>query len=350
LTSERIVGAFVFPDFWSDSAQARQTLDSLRQCGLTAIMTESDAYDPAAIDATHAAGLGFYAGVACFSDHASNFSMLHARPELWPILEDGSRRPQLEWYVGMTPTDRRRHKDVLANIGAIARKNPIDGLFLDFVRWPLHWEIELRPGRPRPLDSSFDATSLAKFEETAGVSPEAGLRTTAEKATWIRRHRFREWVDFKCGVVTGFVREARSVLKEARPGARLGIYVVPEMNGLTEPLTGQRIADLAPLVDWVAPMLYHNILLQQPSWVGSALADVVELAGPKALPVVQADSNRDPALAADWGPPMADANWNAVLTEVVSQSGVAGLVVFPGMALPGSRGEALREAIRAWRS
>ena len=30
----------------------------------------------------------------------------------------------------------------------------------------------------------------------------------------------------------------------------------------TEPLTGQRLVDLAPLVDWVAPMLYHNILLQ----------------------------------------------------------------------------------------
>ena len=69
-------------------------------------MTESDAYDPAAIDETHEAGLRFYAGIACFSDHASNFRLLNERPELWPILEDGSRRPQLEWYVGMTPTDR----------------------------------------------------------------------------------------------------------------------------------------------------------------------------------------------------------------------------------------------------
>ena len=76
--------------------------------------------------------------------------------------------------------------------------------------------------------------------------------------------------------MTEFVGEAQSVLKESRPDAGLGIYVVPDVNGLAEPLTGQRIGDLAPLVDWVAPMLYHNILLQPPSWIAPALADVVE--------------------------------------------------------------------------
>ena len=30
------------------------------------------------------------------------------------------------------------------------------------------------------------------------------------------------------------------------------------VNGLAEPLTGQRVRDLEPLVDWVAPMLYHS--------------------------------------------------------------------------------------------
>ena len=129
----------------------------------------------------------------------------------------------------------------------------------------------------------------------------------------------------------------------------LGIYVVPNVDGLTEPLTGQRIGDLAPLVDWVSPMLYHNILLQPPSWIASALADVATIAGPKALPVVQADSNRDPAIAADWGPPMADADFNDALKEVTSRRDIAGLVVFPGVALLGSRAEALRERVRAWR-
>ena len=309
----------------------------------------SVSYDRAALDETHTAGLQFYAGVACFSDHASHFRLLNERPELWPILEDGSRRPQLEWYIGMTPTNSRRQQDVLAKIGSIANAYPIDGLFLDFARWPLHWEIELRPGRPRPLDSSFDAATLAKFEDATGKLPRASLETTSAKAEWIRQNRRRAWVDFKCEVVTGFVRKAGSVLKEARPDAGLGIYVVPDVNGLTESLTGQRLVDLAPLVDWVAPMLYHNILLQAADLDRVCARRLRQDGRAKALPVVQADSNRDPADTADWGPPMSDADWKAALTGVAARPDIAGLVVFPGVALLGSRGEALRETVRAWR-
>jgi len=253
----------------------------------------------------------------------------------------------MEWYIGISPTDRRRQQHVVAEIVRIARTYAIDGLFLDFVRWPLHWEIELRPGRSRPLDSSFDAATLAAFEEATGSLPR-GLDTVSARATWIQENRFRSWVDFKCKTVTDFVGMAREALKDARSDAELGIYVVPDVNGLAEPLTGQRVRDLEPLVDWVAPMLYHNILLQPPSWIRTALADVIRTAGGKTLPVVQADSNRDPIVAADWGPSMSDADWSATLSEVARRPDVAGLIVFPGTALMGARGESLQTMLRVW--
>jgi hypothetical protein len=254
----------------------------------------------------------------------------------------------MEWYVGMSPTDRRRQDEVLAEIKSIARTYPVDGVFLDFARWPLHWEIELRPGRERPLDSSFDAATLAKFEEATGALPR-GLDSASARAAWIRENRLREWVEFKCNVVNDFVGKARNALKETKPEAELGIYVVPDVTSLTEPLTGQRIGDLARLVDWIAPMLYHNILLQPPSWAASALAPVVEVAGKKTLPVLQADSNRDPAVAGDWGPPMSDADWSETLSEVAARSDTGGLIVFPGMALMGARGASLRAMLGAKR-
>jgi hypothetical protein len=46
---------------------------------------------------------------------------------------------------------------------------------------------------------------------------------------------------------------------------------------------------------------------------------------------------------------MTDADWNAALREVVATRDISGLVVFPGMALAGSRGETLRTMVRAWR-
>jgi hypothetical protein len=181
----------------------------LGDCGVNAIMTESDSYELSALDATLKAGLRFFAGVACFSDHASNFHSLNKRPELWPVLENGERRPRMEWYVGMSPTDRRRQEEALAEIKPIARTYPVDGVFLDFARWPLHWEIELRPGRGRPLDSTFDPATLAKFEEATGALPR-GLDSTLARAAWIRGNRLGEWVEFKCKVVNDFVGEARN--------------------------------------------------------------------------------------------------------------------------------------------
>jgi hypothetical protein len=248
----------------------------------------------------------------------------------------------------MSPTDCRRREEALAEIKSIARTYPVDGIFLDFARWPLHWEIELRPERDRPLDSSFDAATLAMFEEATGALPR-DLDTTAARAAWIRRNRLADWVEFKCKVVNDFVSEARNALKGTKADAELGIYVVPHVNRLTESLTGQRIKDLAPLVDWIAPMLYHNILLRPPAWVASTLAPVVAIAGEKTLPVLQADSNRDPATVGDWGPPMSDADWSDTLSEVAARSDIGGLIVFPGMALMGGRGASLRAILGAKR-
>lgn len=348
MRSNLIVGAFVFPDFWEEAFPANSKLAHLRGCGVNAIMTECDSYELRALDAAHKAGLRFFAGVACFSDHASNFRCLRKRPKLWPVLENGRRRPQMEWYVGMSPTDRSRQEEALAEIRSIARSYPVDGIFLDFARWPLHWEIELRPERGKPLDSSFDAATLAMFEEATGALPR-DLDTTSARAAWIHRNRLAEWVEFKCKVVNNFVSEAREVLKEAKADAELGIYVVPDVTGLTEPLTGQRINDLAPLVDWIAPMLYHNILLQPPTWIASTLAPVVKVAGKKTLPVLQADSNRDPDVGGDWGPPMSDTDWSEALSQVAARSDIGGLIVFPGIALMGGRGTSLRAALGARR-
>jgi len=344
--SKQIVGAFVFPDFWADLSRASSILTRLRDCGVNAIMTEAERYELPALRATHKVGLRFYAGIACFSDHASDFRSLKERPELWPVIETGERRAQMEWYIGMSPTNRRRQEEAFGQIKSIARAFPIDGFFLDFARWPLHWEIELRPRRSRPPDSSFDPVTLAKFEEFAGPLPRSP-RAASAQAAWIHENRYEEWVDFKCKVVRDFAAEAAQVLKEARINAELGIYVVPDVNGLTEALTGQRIKDLAPTVDWIAPMVYHNILLQRPGWIGSALASVVKFAGQKTLPVLQADSNRDQAGAGDWGPPMQDSDWREALSEVAGRPDIGGFIIFPGAAMIGPRGDSLRAMLGA---
>jgi hypothetical protein len=256
----------------------------------------------------------------------------------------------MEWYVGLTPTDRRHQTEILKLIETIAAKYPIDGLFLDFVRWPVHWELEFRPGRSRPPDSSFDPATLGLFAKSAGLAIPGELDTAAAQAAWIHKNHAGAWADFKCEVVTDFVTEAGRALKASRPGTELGAYVVPDVEGMAERITGQRLGDLAPIVDWLSPMLYHNILLHPPEWIGDELARVTSVAGGKTLPVVQADSNRGAASAGDWGPPMALANWQSVLAEIGRRPDLSGLIAFPGTSLlDDGRGGALRSMVSGWR-
>jgi hypothetical protein len=97
-------------------------------------------------------------------------------------------------------------------------------------------------------------------------------------------------------------------------------------------------------------MLYHNILLRPPGWVGEALSKFVNGAGAgKTLPVVQADSNRDTKVPGDWGPPMSLENWKATLAEVRGNfDGLGGILVFPGTSLVGNgRGTMMRNMLSA---
>jgi hypothetical protein len=257
----------------------------------------------------------------------------------------------MEWYVGIAPTDSDYRRSILRKIEEIASDHEIDGLFLDFVRWPLHWEIELRPGRHAPPDSSFDSTTLDAFAAESGISTPASCRSTAARAAWIHRHAAAEWVDFKCRVVTDFVAEARATLRRARSTAGLGAFLVPDGAVASEPFTGQRLRDLAPLLDWAAPMLYHNILLQSPEWIGAMVDKSVGIAGGKTLPVLQADSSHDPTATGDWGPPMDVDAWRRALAEVARRDDIAGLIVFPGVSLlEPSRGRALNDILDGgWR-
>ena len=195
-------------------------------------------------------------------------------------------------------------------------------------------------GTGRPIPALMPRHSLPLWQRV--VSASLIHRSTAECAAWILRHSAKEWVDFKCRVITDFVAEARDTLNRARATARLGAFLVPDGAVASEPLTGQRWEALAPLLDWASPMLYHNILLQPADWIGAMVDKAVRVMGRKTLPVIQADSSRDPTATGDWGPPMDDAGWQVALAEVVGRSDIAGFIVFPGPSLlESARGQTL---------
>jgi hypothetical protein len=121
------------------------------------LCTESETYRDDLIALAHGLGLRWFGGIACFSDHAHGHQVLNDRPEMWPIDESGARRPGMEWYIGLTPSFEDYAGSRLDLAERLVRAHDLDGFLLDFIRWPVHWELERRPDAAQPLQSSFDA-------------------------------------------------------------------------------------------------------------------------------------------------------------------------------------------------
>jgi len=342
---KQIVGAFIFPEVWQrwSRDEACSKFETLRGFGINTIFTESETYRDDLIDLAHEMGIRWFGGIACFSDHSHDQQLLKDRPELWPVLETGERRPQMEWYVGVTPTIEDYNGSRLALAERLVREHRLDGFVLDFVRWPIHWELELRPGAPRPLQSSFDPHTLARFQSEMGVELPDSLSDTPAKAVWILKHHMTEWTDFKCAVITAFVEAVTARLRALRgPDITLGLYALPTSSEMLEALAGQRVSDLAAHVDVVLPMAYHAILHRSPAWVGEIAREFGAAAPSKTLPVVQVDSAEGAEAGADWGPPVSVDEWEMVAGRALEAPGTLGLVAFTGTSLfRGARGERL---------
>lgn len=354
---QRIVGAFIFPEVWQawTEGEAVHAFESLLGFGVNSIFTESETYRDDLIVLAHRLGLRWFGGIACFSDHAHQHQILRDRPEMWPIDETGARRPQMEWYVGLTPTFEDYNASRIGLAERLVRNHDLDGFMLDFIRWPIHWELELRPGMAEPPQCSFDPHTLARFQEETGIRLPEGLgerdrgeqRLAASRAAWILTHHPQAWYDFRCGIITRFCQQAVDALRSARGNElTVGFYALPLPMEPLARIAGQRLSDLAPLVDLIAPMVYHAIVHRSVQWVGDTVQMFASTCPGKVLPVVQVDSAEGAEAGADWGPPIPVSEWEEVVRIALAQPGIRGLVAFTGTALfRTGRGERLRAVL-----
>lgn len=347
----QIIGAFIFPDVWNvwSQVEAHSILSRLRDFGVNAIFTESESYRDDLIRLSHQMGLLWFGGIACFSDHAHNNQLLSRRRELWPVDEEGKLRQPMEWYIGVTPTFENYNASRLELIEQLVRTHEFDGFMLDFIRWPVHWEVELRPGAPRPLQTSFDPHTLACFQTQTGINIPNNVPDTASRARWILTHHDSEWTDFKCSVITQFVRAASTQIRSARDrDFVLGLYALPLPLNALESIAGQRLQDLASFVDVIAPMVYHAMLHQHSPWVSEIIENTERFIPGKLLPVLQVDSTEGTAAGADWGPAVPPSEWEEVVRRALRSSSIRGLIAFTGTALfRNQRGELLKAILAA---
>jgi len=258
--------------------EPQEQVDLLRSWGCNAIFGGYD--DPAFVSAAHDAGMPVYAEFGCFvGEHWWNDV-----PASRPSLADGSPLEADEWYAGVNPSHPEVRSRLLQELERLVSRAPIDGVWLDFIRWPCHWEA---PDPPRPA-TSFDAGTLGRFAAATGIeiplepATASDLLLGAEKAAW---------TDWRCQQITDWVCEAAQLVRRVCPEALVGLFSIPwrqdDFDGALEGVVGQDLAALGEHVDVFSPMVYHLMCGQEPAWIAEVVRDAQRTSGKRVWPIIQ---------------------------------------------------------------
>ena len=301
-----------------DGALAR-LLDEAVAAGIGDLVIEIDEVPDGVVEAVTGRGLRLLIGITCFHEHGE--IAFAADAALRPVGADGRPRERLEWYVGLLPTDAVVVAEIVARCARLAAVPGVSGLVLDFIRWPLHWELELREAGPRLPLASFDRVTLGDFAARSG-SPISHEPATA--AAEIADAYRNEWEQYRADTVTRVVRLIAEVAHVN--GVALGAFVLPEGRARV----GQDVAAWEGAVDALYPMTYHAILQRSPAWVGEVVDALEGESRIRVVPILQLTASPEFSGGWDWGEEVGGDEL-AEATAVARACGAVGF--FPGTAL-----------------
>jgi len=283
----------------------------LRSWGNTAIF--GGYQNPEFSAAAHAAGMKVYAEIPCFM----GADWWQKVPASRPITAAGQPLANDDWYYGVNPSVPQVRRELLAALEQLLTDTPLDGVWLDFIRWPCRWE---RPAPDLPL-TSFDPDTLARFSRDTGIEiPQADIPAMAHQ---ILVEQEAAWTAWRCQQITSWVAEARTILERVRPQAVLGLFGLPwrlsDHNGAILKIIGQDYRALARYVDIFSPMVYHQICGQPPEWIGAVTEEVRLLTGKPVWPIIQ---------SVDIPAPLSAEAYAQALDAVLNSPAADGLLVF----------------------
>ena len=236
-------------------------------------------FDPLAtvITDAHTAGLRVHAWVAVnlvsssVSLPASRDHVIYRAPEWLMVpreLAAEMRKVDLRSpaYIGRLARWTRAHTSVVeglytsplhpaaqdhtaAVIGEIAAKYPVDGVHLDYVRFP---------------NEDFDYSASAMDQFKSAIAPEltdnerreAATREALDPAAYPNLFPAR-WSDFRRSRLTSLVVKIRTAVKNARPGVTVSAAVIPDaQQAYTSRLQDWRGWIDQSLLDVICPMAY----------------------------------------------------------------------------------------------
>ena len=204
---------------------------------------------------------------------------LKERPDAAPVGVDGKVCPPPQGWQGVCPTHPGYRKYRMDAFRKVLSDFEIDGIWLDYHHSHASWERAV-PDMP---DTCFCERCIAEFaRETKTDLPD---ETPPELARLLLGKHKGEWVQWRCDVFTGWVREFRAIIDQTRPKALLGMFHCPwtdtEYDGALRNKLAIDLKAQAEYVDVFSIMPYHarfghhtdpSWISRQTAWLGNYLS------------------------------------------------------------------------------
>jgi len=260
---------------------------ALKEWGVDSVFCGTQ--DKEMLQALREAGIKIFVEKAIFSDA----SLFAARPDSRPVDENGKRVEPEDWYKPLCPGQDWLRRLKLHELKQTAESGEVDGIWLDFMRYPCHWE----GAEPTIYQSCFCQECLLKFQKHSEVKLPGNLSDPRTIADWILSEYPGMWQDFRCEMITSFVGRVRQLIEDIRPEMTLGLFSVPwmeqEHNRAMQRIIAQDLKALAEHVDVFSPMTYHQMCDKTVSWIGEVTEEVAKLTGKPVVPIIQSMSTAD---------------------------------------------------------
>lgn len=306
------------------------------------IMLKEQSVSPELVDLCLQEDIAIVSSIACFSDHLGPDRV---PSRLRPIDEHGRTFDKMVWYEGVVPTDDTYNAALDDRVHSAATVEGVTGLALDFLRWPLHWTVELRGLTPSPRRGSFDPASLQRFRDWLAERDidNAGIQVhqSAASAERIQQVLDSGWTQFRCDVISTLATVLVDTIHAA--GRWAGVFVAPVPHDARRTHLGQDTGSLGDIADVLLPMSYHGIMHESSAWTLRAADDVAATTDAPQVPAVQATSESAYSGDNDWGPPIDAEEFAGLAADLDRMFG--GFFVFPGDALDDERSRLLARAL-----
>lgn len=257
-----IKGIFILEDL------TQEKLSMAVNLGINAVFTSFKNLDKRLIKKLKSNNFKIYAEISSFVGE----ELWEKYPKSRPIDENGAKIKRIDWYAGVCPNHPQVRKDKLQLINSIIYNYEIDGLWLDFIRYPCHWEVL----NPDLTEYCFCPNCLEKFKNEIGGKPQ-GI----------------QWVRWKCNQIIKFVADVKNLIKQSGKNIKLGMFSVPwresDFDGAIEKVIGQDFKSLRKYIDVFSPMVYHKMCGRQTRWIHEIVTYMDKVAGKPILPIIQTE-------------------------------------------------------------